>query len=73
VGHTTHHAPRSGGGRPGPLPRERRPTVPPLAPGVPVLALLPPDPFRRPARQLVNATVAVLGVSLALGKRFRTI
>jgi len=39
-----------------------------------VIALLtPPEPLRRPARQLVHAYVAVVGVSLALGRRYRAL
>lgn len=47
---------------------------PPLAPHVreAVLALLtPPGAIRRPARQLVHATAAVVGVTLALATRLR--
>jgi len=38
-----------------------------------VIALLttPPVVIRRPARQLVHATAAVVGVSLALSRRIR--
>lgn len=34
-----------------------------------MLALLSPAPLRRPTRQLFTATVAVVGVGLAVGKR----
>lgn len=35
-----------------------------------MLAILtPPEPLRRPTRQLLTATVAVVGVGLAMGKR----
>jgi hypothetical protein len=33
--------------------------------------LTPPGAIRRPARQFVHATVAVVGVSLALSRRIR--
>ena len=45
-------------------------TTPHVAPGeAPVLAILAPAPLRRPTRQLFTATVAVVGVGLAMGKR----
>lgn len=49
------------------------PAATPFAtPGAPVFAMLtPPGAIRRPARQFVHATAAVVGVSLALSRRIR--
>jgi hypothetical protein len=50
----------------------RLPVPPPWS--TTVIPLMPnPGAIRRPARHLVHATAAVVGVSLALGRRFRIV